>query len=111
MASIDADIVQTYSYTSAQVEVVDQLGRTTSVSAHERTALAVWPAGGLESHDAAGLRTVAGGPGLIHIKEGWHAEFVERRKAMLDSDFDYEAAKRALSVNRDVARCADPAPR
>ncbi|SNT12790.1 DUF7064 domain-containing protein [Rhodococcoides kyotonense] len=105
VASIDVDIerdVEHFSYTAARFVLVDELGRTTEVSADARSALAVWPAGGLQSHDAGGPCNVAGVPGLMHIEEGWHPEFVERRKAMMEENFDTEHARAVLSVNRDV---------
>ena len=91
-----------YSYTSARFVLQDDLGRSTEIEADDRTALAVWPAGGLESHDAGGPCTVAGQPGLIHIEEGWHPEFVQRRKAMMALGTDSAAARSALAVNRDI---------
>ena len=99
-ASIDRDD-ETYSYTSAQFILTDKLGRTTEVTAGNRTSLAVWPAGGLESHDAAGPCTVAGLEGIIHIEEGWQPEFVARRIARAKS-FKTEEGKKLLAVNSDV---------
>jgi hypothetical protein len=95
-----------FSYTSADFTVVDELGRTTEVTAGDRTALAIWPAGGLESHDAAGRCTVAGVEGLIHIEEGWNPEFVTRRKAMLANSFDTEEGQKVLAVNSDIGSLA-----
>lgn len=105
ITSIDVDItrdLEHYSYTAAEFVLVDALGRKTEIVAEDRTALAVWPAGGLQSHDAGGRCVVAGRPGLIHIEEGWHPEFVARRKAMMAETFDTTEAKAVLSVNRDI---------
>ena len=105
ITSIEVDMerdLEHFSYTAARFVLGDALGRTTEIVAKDRTALAVWPAGGLESHDAGGYCTVAGRPGLIHIEEGWHPEFVQRRKAMMAEKFDTDDAKDVLSVNRDI---------
>ncbi|GGL15876.1 DUF7064 domain-containing protein [Nocardia jinanensis] len=91
-----------FSYTSAEFVLVDELGRTTEITAEGRSALAVWPAGGLESHDAGGYCTVAGRRGLIHIEEGWHPEFVDRRRVMMAESFESEEERAVLAVNRDV---------
>jgi hypothetical protein len=102
---IEVDIerdAEYFSYTSANFIVHDTLGRVTTVKGGERTALAVWPAGGLESHDAAGWATVNGRKALMHIEEGWHPEFVTRRRAMLMATFDSEASQAVLAVNRNV---------
>jgi hypothetical protein len=98
---VDRDI-EHFSYTAARFTLEDDLGRTTVIEAGERNALAVWPAGGLESHDAGGRCTINGIPGLIHVEEGWHPEFVVRRKAMMAQDFDTAEARAALAVNRDI---------
>ena len=105
ITSIDVDIdrdLEHYSYTAARFVIEDALGRTTEVQATARSALAVWPAGGLESHDGGGPCTVAGRAGLLHIEEGWHPEFVTRRKAMMVERFDSDEARAALAVNRDI---------
>ncbi|MFI7167155.1 hypothetical protein ACIBM3_32365 [Rhodococcus erythropolis] len=102
---VEVDIerdLEHFSYTSARFVILDELDRTTEVVADHRDALAVWPAGGLQSHDAGGPCTVDGLPGRIHIEEGWHPEFVERRKAMLSEKFDSEESRTALSVNKGV---------
>ncbi|HEY5855665.1 MAG TPA: hypothetical protein VIW24_16865 [Aldersonia sp.] len=91
-----------YSYTSARFTLVDELDRTTEVVADQRDALAVWPAGGLQSHDAGGPCLVAGRPGRIHIEEGWRPDFVAQQKAMLAERFDSEEARAVLSVNKGV---------
>lgn len=105
VASVQCTIerdVEHFSYSSAEFILVDELGRTTHITADHRDALAVWPAGGLESHDGGGPCTVAGVPGRLHIEEGWHPEFVTRRKAIMSENFDSDEAKAALSVNKDV---------
>lgn len=98
---IDRD-VEHYSYTSARFTLTDADGRTTEILADQRGPLAVWPAGGLESHDGGGPCTVNGRPGLLHIEEGWHPEFVQRRRAMMAESFDTEESRAVLSVNRDI---------
>ena len=103
--SIDRD-PEFFSYTSANFSLVDELGRTTEITGGPRTAHVVWPAGGLESHDAGGPCTVDGVPGLMHVEEGWHPQFVERRKALLAPDLTSEAARQALAVNASVGALA-----
>lgn len=108
ISSIKANIErddETYSYTSADITLIDELGRTTEVTAGNRTSLAVWPAGGLESHDAAGRCTVAGVEGIIHIEEGWQPEFVARRIARAKS-FETEEGKKLLATNSDIGSLA-----
>ncbi|MGO9423380.1 DUF7064 domain-containing protein [Roseiarcus sp.] len=105
VTSIVADVerdAEHYTYTSARFKVTDELGRETEISSGPRTSLAVWPAGGLESHDAAGPCTVDGVPALMHLEEGWEPEFVRRRKAMMSLQFDSKEAARVLTVNRSV---------
>jgi hypothetical protein len=99
--ALDRDL-EHFSYTGGSFTLHDVLGRTTRIDVEDRTALAVWPAGGLESHDAGGYCSVNGTRGLIHIEEGWHPEFVIRRKAMMRASFDDDEARRVLSVNRDI---------
>ncbi|MBD0860350.1 hypothetical protein IA539_03890 [Gordonia sp. zg691] len=94
--------VEHFSYTSATFVLVDELDRVTEIVADHRDALAVWPAGGLQSHDAGGPCTVAGRPGRIHIEEGWRPDFVAQRKAMLSERFDTEEARAVLSSNKGV---------
>lgn len=94
--------VEHYSYTSARFVLTDAAARTTEIVADRRGPLAVWPAGGLESHDGGGPCTINGRPGLLHVEEGWHPEFVQRRKAMMAQAFDTEEARAVLSVNRDI---------
>lgn len=105
ITSIDIDIERDsehYSYTAARFSLVDDLGRTTEITADRRDALAVWPAGGLQSHDAGGPCIVAGQPGRIHIEEGWRPDFVAQRKAMLAEQFDSAEARAVLSTNKGV---------
>ncbi|MEV0110063.1 hypothetical protein AB0H42_27515 [Nocardia sp. NPDC050799] len=105
VVSVSVDISRDrehFSYTAARFVLVDELGRRTEITADGRSALAVWPAGGLESHDAGGPCTVAGRPGLIHIEEGWHPEFVNRRRAMMAESFGTAEERAVLAVNRDV---------
>lgn len=105
ITSIEVDMerdLDYYSYRSARYVLHDALGRVTEIEAGDRSALAVWPAGGLESHDAGGPCTVVGRPGLIHVEEGWHPEFVQRRKAMMAAAFDDDATRAVLAVNRDI---------
>ncbi|WP_439031265.1 DUF7064 domain-containing protein [Gordonia terrae] len=98
---IDRDL-EHYSYTSARFVLVDELDRVTEIEADHRDALAVWPAGGLQSHDAGGPCLVAGRPGRIHIEEGWRPDFVEQQKTMLAERFDSDADRAVLTVNRGV---------
>ncbi|MBY4573358.1 hypothetical protein ACN94_07145 [Gordonia paraffinivorans] len=93
-----------FSYTSAHFVLIDDLGRRTEITADRRDALAVWPAGGLQSHDAGGPCVVAGQPGRIHIEEGWRPDFVAQRKAMLAEDFASEQAQAVLAKNRGVGQ-------
>ena len=105
ITSIEVDVERDrehFSYTSARFVLHDALGRRTEIEATDRSALAVWPAGGLESHDGGGHCTVNGRPGLLHVEEGWHPEFVVRRKAMMAEDLDSEQSRAALAVNRDI---------
>jgi hypothetical protein len=105
IVSIEAHVerdAEFWSYTSVDLSLVDALGRTTEVTAGHRTSLAVWPAGGLQSHDAAGPCVVAGVPGLIHVEEGWRPDFVAQRKAVASAAFDTEAGHALLSTNRAV---------
>lgn len=105
--SIEVDVerdAEHYSYTSARFTLVDEEDRVTRIEGGPRTSLAVWPAGGLVSHDAAGPCTVDGEPGLMHIEEGWDPQFVARRKGILalQEGTDAEAAREILAVNRGV---------
>lgn len=101
--SVDMDRdLEHFSYTSARFVLVDELDRTTEIVADRRDALAVWPAGGLQSHDAGGPCVVAGVPGRIHIEEGWRPDFVAQQKAMLAASFDSEEARAVLATNRGV---------
>jgi hypothetical protein len=105
IVSIDADIerdAEYFGYVSADFTLIDADGRTTRVTGGPRTSLAVWPAGGLVSHDAAGTCEVDGEPGLMHIEEGWDPQFVTRRKAVLVGDFTTDAGQRLLAANRGV---------
>ncbi|MET0887379.1 MAG: hypothetical protein ABWX92_13115 [Mycetocola sp.] len=107
--SIETDIARDaehYSYTSARFTLVDEEGRVTVIEGGPRTSLAVWPAGGLESHDAAGPCTADGVPGLMHIEEGWDPQFVARRKGImaLQAGSDADAAREVLAVNRGVGQ-------
>lgn len=105
ITTIDADLerdVSTFSYTGLHLRLVDELGRTTEVEADHRNPVVVWPAGGMESHDAGGPCSVDGRPGLMHVEEGWQPEFVVRRKAMMTQEFDSDEALRVLATNRDV---------
>ena len=68
-----------YAYTSARFVLTDEKGRVTEIETGDRTALVVWPAGSLVSRDAASACTVAGRPGIVHIEEGWIADFVSHR--------------------------------
>lgn len=105
ICSISIDIerdLEHYSYTSAHFTLTDELGRITEITADHRDALAVWPAGGLQSHDAGGPCIVAGQPGRIHIEEGWRPDFVAQQKAMLAEKFDSDEARAVLSVNKGV---------
>lgn len=109
VVDVEVDIerdVDLYSYTSARFVLTDEAGRRTEIVAGERGPLAIWPAGGLESHDGAGPCTIDGVPGLIHIEEGWHPEFVERRRAMMAERFDSEESRQVLSLNRDIGSLA-----
>jgi hypothetical protein len=107
VADIDRD-EEHYSYTSARFTLTDEEGRVTEVIGGPRTSLAVWPAGGLESHDAAGPCTVDGDEGLMHIEEGWDPQFVQRRKGIgaLAHGRDSAAAQNILAVNRGVGEAA-----
>lgn len=91
-----------YSTTSGEVTLVDELDRTTEIVIGPRTALAVWPAGGLESHDSAGYGTLDGAKALVHVEEGWNPEYVERRKVILTGAFATREGAAVLSVNRGV---------
>lgn len=106
IVSIDAHLdrdLDLYSYTAARFTLVDELGRTTEIESDGgRTSVAVWPAGGLESHDAGGYCTVDGTRALMHVEEGWDPQFVVRRKAMEGGATDTEEARQALERNRDV---------
>jgi hypothetical protein len=111
IASIVADLErddELFSYTSASFTLTDEEGRVTSVIGGPRSCLAVWPAGGLESHDAAGPCTVDGENGLLHVEEGWDPRFVERRGAIaaLRDGRDTVAARSMLAVNRGVGEAA-----
>lgn len=111
ITSIETDIerdAEHFSYTSARFTLVDEEGRATQIDGGARTSLAVWPAGGLESHDAAGPCLVDGEPGLMHIEEGWDPQFVTRRKGILalQTGGDGEAARQVLAVNRGVGQAA-----
>lgn len=91
-----------FTYTSLDLEIEDELGRTTRVLSGQRAVVAVWPAGNMESHDAASFGTVNGRPALIHVEEGWAPVFVEHRRAMAHPDRDTEETRAALKVNRAV---------
>ncbi len=109
IVSIDARLerdAEHWSYTSLELTLVDELGRTTEVTGGPRTSLAVWPAGGLQSHDAAGPCVVAGVPGIVHVEEGWRPDFVAQRKAVAAAAFDTEAGRAMLSTNRAVGAAA-----
>lgn len=105
IVSIDADLdrdVDQFSYTAADIRLVDAAGRTTTITAQERASVVVWPAGGLESHDASGWCDVDGERGLLHVEEGWDPEFVRRRRASLRVDEGSEESRRLIAVNRGV---------
>lgn len=107
IVSIDSHLdrdAEHFSYTSGLITLIDEEGRVTQVQAEERSMVVVWPAGGLESHDAAGPCLVDGQPGLLHIEEGWDPQFVQRRQGILalQADADSDAARRILTVNRGV---------
>jgi hypothetical protein len=89
-------------YTSVELELEDDHGRTTEVRSGPRDVAVAWPAGSVVSHDAASYGTVNGRRALMHVEEGWPPTFVQHRRAMAHADDDTEETRAALKVNRAI---------